>query len=90
MNFVYMMKCWLFSCGLLFLYMFFILLLLLLVIILVEKQLPLLQPDPSILFLSNWRTPKHLGLLLCTGPLLLLYNFSADAYTIYTAQYLWS
>lgn len=37
----------------------------------------------------NWHTPKHLGLLLCTGPLLLLYTFSADACTTYTANNIW-
>lgn len=59
-------------------------LLLLFVNISVEKQWPLLQPHPSATLL-NWHTRKHLGLLLCTGPpLLLLYNFSADACTIYT------
>lgn len=61
-----------------------LLFLLLFVNILVEKQRPLLQPYPSAILLMNWHTPKHLGLLLCTGPLLLLYNFSADACTIYT------
>lgn len=42
------------------------------------------NPHPSAISLMNWHTPKHLGLLLCTGPLLLLYNFCADACTIYT------
>ena len=54
----------------------------------VEKQMPpptpLTPPPLSAILLMNWQTPKHLGPPLCTGPLLLLYNFSADACTVYT------
>lgn len=45
---------------------------------------PFLQPCPSTISLPNWPTPKHLGLPSCTGPLVLLYIFSADAHTIHT------
>ncbi len=79
---VYIMKCWLFSCGLLFCRCFIVVFIV--CNISVKKQWPLLCPHLSTISLMNWHTPKHLGLLLCTGPLLLLYNFSADACTIYT------
>lgn len=55
----------------------------------VEKW-PFFNPTcPPSCSLLDWRTPKHLGLLLCTGPLLLLYTFSVDACTTYTANNIW-
>lgn len=72
MYFVYMMKCLLFSSGLsfciCFIFVLFCCYYCYLLIFWLRNNGPLFQAYPSTILSMNWHTPKHLGLLLCTGP----------------------